>query len=198
MNNTHSEIPEVLDFLGFTKVSGSSSLYQLNMYADQRITACAQICDRRIVMNFKQNGKPIISAWQPRSTSNPGAVIAGVDKVLKKLGCDLMSRQTVFAAVNTKQLTADIVRCRSSNVWGYKFNVKSPKDKFGDLIMQFKGTQGGPGDLYIYYSVPIQVYRRMQSAPSVGHYFWVYVRNNYKYSKLTGNKHGVLPNAINH
>ena len=102
-----------------------------------------------------------------------------------------------MAAINTRDLTSDIVRVKSSNVWGYKFNVKEQGDNTGDLIVQFKGNNGGPGDVYIYYDVPVRVYRRWQSAPSVGHYFWVYIRNNFKYSKLTGNRRGKLPNAVN-
>lgn len=50
-------------------------------------------------------------------------------------------------------------------------NIKDRKSKVGDLLVQFKDTQGGPGDIYIYYDVPIIVYRRWQSAPSKGHYF---------------------------
>ena len=103
----------------------------------------------------------------------------------------------ITAAINTKNLAQNLIRVRSSNVWAIGFNVRKNGDKVGDLVMQFKNKNGGAGDVYIYYDVDVQVYRRMQSAPSVGHYFWEYVRNNYMYAKLTGNKHGVLPNAIN-
>lgn len=133
-------------------------------------------------------------------------LILDVDSRLKQAGeslfaatilIDSAKRQSVMAAINTRDLTSDIVRVKSSNVWGYKFNVKEQGDNTGDLIVQFKGNNGGPGDVYIYYDVPVRVYRRWQSAPSVGHYFWVYIRNNFKYSKLTGNRRGKLPNAVN-
>jgi hypothetical protein len=103
----------------------------------------------------------------------------------------------IMAAINTKNLAQNLVRVRSSNVWALGYNVKNKGDNVGDMVMQFKNKNGGAGDLYIYYSIPIKVYRRLLNAPSVGHEFWVSVRNNYKYSKLTGNKRGVLPNAIN-
>lgn len=82
-------------------------------------------------------------------------------------------------------------------MWGYTLNVRNKGDREGDLFIQFKGRNGGPDDIYIYYDVPVRLYRKLVSTPSKGHFFWQYVRNNYKYSKLTGNKRGVLPNAIN-
>lgn len=103
--------------------------------------------------------------------------------------------QTVTAS--SRDLTQDLVRVKSSNIWAYSMNIKDRKSGIGDIVVQFKAPHGGPGDIYIYYDVPVRVYRRWQSAPSKGHYFWQYIRNFYKYSKLTGNKHGVLPNAVN-
>lgn len=87
----------------------------------------------------------------------------------------------------TADLIRQLVRVRSSNIWGYSINVKD-KNNFGDVIVQFKGKDGGPGDVYMYYDVPVRVYRRWQSAPSKGHYFWVNIRDRYRYSKLTGDK----------
>lgn len=106
-------------------------------------------------------------------------------------------RDDVFASVNTRELTRSMVRVRSSNVWSYGINIRNRKDKFGDVLAQFKGTNGGPGDIYMYLDVPVTVYRRWVSAPSKGHFFWQYIRNNYNYIKLTGDKRGKLDNAIN-
>ncbi|MBP5433737.1 KTSC domain-containing protein [Ruminococcus sp.] len=103
----------------------------------------------------------------------------------------------ITAAINTRNMAKDLTRVRSSNVWAVGYNVKQQGDKTGDMMMQFKGPNGGAGDLYIYYDVPLQTYRRLLTAGSVGHTFWVLVRDNFKYSKLTGNKRGVLPNAVN-
>lgn len=111
---------------------------------------------------------------------------------------DKESLEAIFAASkSTRDLVKDIVRVKSSNIWGYNINIKDRKDKTGNVVVQFKGKNGGPDDVYIYYDVPIIVYRRWHTASSKGHYFHQYIRNNYRYSKLTGNKRGVLPNAIN-
>ena len=103
----------------------------------------------------------------------------------------------IMAAINTKNLAQNLVRVRSSNVWAVGFNVKNKGDKVGDLVIQFKNKNGGGGDVYIYFDVPLTVYRRMMSTTSFGHFVWEYIRNSFNYSKLTGNKRGVLPNAIN-
>ena len=103
----------------------------------------------------------------------------------------------ILAAINTRDLTKDMVRVKSSNVWSYGMHIRKAKAPIGDIIVQFKDKHGGPGDIYMLYDVPVNVYRRWVSAPSKGHFYWKYLRNNYKYSKLTGNKRGVLPNAVN-
>ena len=100
----------------------------------------------------------------------------------------------IFSADSSKTFTNDLVRVKSSNLWSYGMQVKDKR--VGDLYIQFKNKFGGPGDVYRYYDVPIVLYRRLQSAPSKGHFFWVYVRNHYRYSKLTGDKRGRLPNAV--
>lgn len=107
-------------------------------------------------------------------------------------------RSEIIAAISSRDIAKDLVRVKSSNVWAYGMNVKNRGDKTGDIIAQFKGADGGPtGGTYIYYDVPIDVYRRWVSAPSKGSYFWKYIRNNYRYSKLDGDRRGKLPNAIN-
>lgn len=106
-------------------------------------------------------------------------------------------RLSIFAAINTRNLAKSLSHVKSSNIWAYGINVRNRKDKMGDVLVQFKAKNGGAGDIYIYYDVPKTIFNRWQSAPSKGHYFWVYIRNNFKYSKLTGDKIGKLDNAIN-
>lgn len=106
------------------------------------------------------------------------------------------ARKSILAAINTKNFSNKLIRVKSSNVWSIGLNMKDRKDKTGDLLVQFKGKTGGPGDVYIYYDVPFALYRKWQTAPSKGHFFWKYIRNYYKYSKLTGDKKGKLKNAI--
>lgn len=109
----------------------------------------------------------------------------------------VLNSSEILSSTSTRDLLKNIVRCRSSNIWGYGINVKDKKDRVGNMIIQFKNKYGGPDDVYMYYDVPIEVYRRMITAPSKGHYMWYNIRNKYRYSKLTGNKRGVLPNAVN-
>ena len=109
---------------------------------------------------------------------------------------DSRYRQEVTAAINTRDLTKQLVRVRSSNIWSVGMNVRSRGDRTGDVLVQFKDKDGGAGDIYIYYDVPITIYRKWTSAPSRGHYFWQNIRNYYKYAKLTGNKKTYLPNGL--
>lgn len=97
----------------------------------------------------------------------------------------------------TKDATRNMVRVKSSNVWSYSINIKSAGDNVGDVYVQFKDKHGGPGDIYVYYDVPVKLWRKFITAPSKGNFVWRYLRNNFWYSRLTGNKRGVLPNAIN-
>lgn len=110
---------------------------------------------------------------------------------------DSRYRQQVTAAINTRNLSDQMVRVKSSNIWSYGMNIRSQGDRTGDVVVQFKDRNGGAGDIYIYYDVPISIYRKWQSVPSKGHFFWQNIRNNFKYSKLTGDRKGKLSNAIN-
>lgn len=94
----------------------------------------------------------------------------------------------------TKDFVSKLSRVKSSNVWSYAFQ---PKDnQLGDMLMQFKAKNGGPGDIYIYYNVPIKIWQRLVAAPSKGHAFWELIRNVYTYAKLTGDKKTRLANGI--
>lgn len=102
----------------------------------------------------------------------------------------------IFAA-SARDVAKGMVRTQSSNIWSYMIDIADRHDKIGTLYVQFKGKHGGPDDVYCYYDVPVTLYRKWLSAPSKGHFFWVYIRNAFKYSKLTGNRRGILPNAVN-
>ena len=96
--------------------------------------------------------------------------------------------------LTTRDFLSKLIKVRSSNVWAYAFN---PKDEYiGDMLMQFKSSNGGPGDVYIYYDVPSKIWRKLVAAPSKGHAFWELIRHNYTYAKLTGDKRTKLPNGI--
>lgn len=94
----------------------------------------------------------------------------------------------------TQDFVKKLQRVKSSNVWSYAFQ---PKDNnVGDMLMQFKAKNGGPGDIYIYYNVPNKVWQRLVGSPSKGATFWRLVRNVYTYAKLTGDKRTKLANGI--
>ena len=94
----------------------------------------------------------------------------------------------------TQDFVKKLSRVKSSNVWSYAFQPKD--DQFGDMLMQFKRKDGGPGDIYIYYNVPNKIWQRLVAAPSKGHAFWALIRNVFTYAKLTGDKQTKLPNGI--
>lgn len=112
--------------------------------------------------------------------------------------CDSRYRkQVIECAISTRDISRNMVRVKSSNVWSIGINVREHGDRTADVVAQFKGKNGGPGDIYIYYDVPVKLYKMWVTANSKGHFLWRYLRNNFKYSKLTGDKRGKLPNAIN-
>lgn len=108
------------------------------------------------------------------------------------------NRQYVInCAISSRDMTKNMVRVKSSNIWSYGINIKRRGDDTGDVLVQFKGKNGGPDDIYMYYDVPVKIYRQWIAAPSKGHFFWVNIRNYYKYRKLTGDKRTKLRNGIN-
>lgn len=136
--------------------------------------------------------EPALASIETYCSAHDASVFSNI--VLVNPGQDVTP---VLAAISSRDLSKNMVRVRSSNIWSYGINVKSNKDNKGDVIVQFKGPNGGPDDIYLYMDVPIKVWKRWITAPSKGHYFWQYIRNNYFYRKLTGDKRGKLRNAIN-
>lgn len=94
----------------------------------------------------------------------------------------------------TQDFVKKLARVKSSNVWSYAFQPKD--EKTGDMLMQFKKKDGGPGDIYIYYNVPSKLWQRFVASPSKGHFMWQFIRNVFTYAKLTGDKRTHLPNGI--
>lgn len=189
---TSSSISMNRDIQDVTKILG------FNEVADGEYLHCDD--DPKMTLSIAASGFRLDYLGTYQFIYSCTALIRVVEGLIKAHGRQLGGEipvAPVMAAINTRNLAQNIVRVKSSNVWGYTINVKDRKSKFGDVIVQFKGNNGGPGDIYIYYDVPVLTYRRWHSAPSKGHYFWVYIRNNFKYSKLTGDKRGKLHNAVN-
>lgn len=208
------EFEDAMDFLGFTRTlnnmytENDPTVYELsvkssdNKYIDVRVIKY----DDGFVTTYWIDGKRLPKSSTPSDTLDVSKLVQNIEKMLNKYKynmivnsavIDVRFRDTIMAAINTRNLADNMVRVKSSNVWSYGMNIKDRHDKTGDVLVQFKDNQGGPGDIYIYYDVEPRVYRKWQSAPSKGSYFWKNIRNRYKYSKLTGDKRGKLVNAIN-
>ena len=93
-------------------------------------------------------------------------------EIIRCMFADASDRCNIFAAISTKEITKNMVRAKSSNIWSYAINVRNAKDSTGDMYIQFKGRDGGPDDIYMYFDVPVKIYRRFITAPSKGHFFW--------------------------
>ena len=189
-----------MQLLGFdSDISKSNFTMKSRLSNNDELTVTASIQNDTFYINAHNNNVALPSYKLPKPTKNIAKFIYSTECFLIRCGLEVASDLSVpiEGAINTHNLAQKLVRVKSSNVWGYTINVKNRKDKFGDVIVQFKDKNGGPGDVYIYYDVPVLTYRRWQSARSKGHYFWQYIRNYFKYSKLTGDKRGKLHNAVN-
>lgn len=194
------EFREAMHILGFYQVENSYEMRSTS--GSKKISASASISKDSISLKFSVNGKRIASSTE---TSIEDAILC-IEETLSGYGWSAFSQvqsscrrvaQNIFAAINTSDLSNRLFRVKSSNVWAYRLFMRDRHDKTGDLIVQFKARDGGPGDVYQYYDVPFTLFRRWQATTSKGHFFWKYIRNYYKYSKLTGDKRGKLANAIN-
>ena len=162
--------------------------------------------DGSVKVIMYQNYEELPVNKQINDISSSDSLVLSIDTILNKYNiksfetvlCNIEYRSEIIeCAISSRDITKNMVRVKSSNIWSYNINIKDKKDKFGDVVVQFKDRRGGPGDIYIYYDVPITIYRSWHTSPSKGHYFWQYIRNNFKYSKLTGDKRGKLSNAVN-
>lgn len=111
--------------------------------------------------------------------------------------CATYERQSIMAAISARDLTKNMVRVKSSNLWGFAINIKNDETDVGDLYVQFKNRSGGAGEVYVYYDVPVKIYQQFISGPSKGHNFWKYIRGKYRFAKLTGDKRTKLKGGVN-
>lgn len=198
------DLKEAMTLLGFTewtsKTSDMITYTRSDKVKDKNVNTMVFLDpngEMSITQTVNGNSKKLV--YTP--TTDVATILKRVEHLLNKLDIQVFefidASKEVFAAINTKDLAKKLVRVKSSNVWAIGINVRHQGDTTGDVLAQFKGKNGGPGDVYIYYDVPIKVYNRWVAATSIGHFFWKYIRNNFMYSKLTGDKRGKLRNAIN-
>lgn len=208
-----NDMDDALKLMGFAPI-------ELNFYRrvdpEQDLAMYGEVFDDGIVLDVYEKNQRVAS----KTVTNPHDLISFVESELKSRNIENIkivqadeldmvdngiSPRSVMAArfspknsnrqkMSTRDFMDRLLRVKSSNVWAYAFN---PKDEYtGDMLMQFKGTNGGPGDVYIYYDVPSKIWRRLVAAPSKGAAFWKLIRNQYTYAKLTGDKRTKLPNGI--
>lgn len=154
------------------------------------------------VIDLFKNGKLIKQFDSDSGLFERLDAIACSDNVFASVGFISNDVFPILAAKNkkrrsTQEIARDLIRVKSSNVWSYGVEVSNEDPKVGNVYIQFKGKKGGPGDIYVYYEVPLSLWRKFISYPSKGAFVWKYLRHKFYYSKLTGDKRGVLPNAIN-
>ena len=189
-----------MHILGFYQIEDTFSM--TGNVDGGKVSASAKLDGMRIGIKFYFNNKKVSAS----SESSIEDAILCIENTLGKYGWSAFSpvrssvrrfAQNIMAAINTSDLSSRLFRVKSSNVWAYRLFMRDRHDKTGDLIVQFKDRNGGPGDVYQYYDVPFVLFRKWQATTSKGHFFWKYIRNYYKYSKLTGDKRGKLANAVN-
>lgn len=110
---------------------------------------------------------------------------------------DNKNLSTIIASLSTKEIVKNMKRVKSSNIYSQTINVHDPENKVGDVYIRFH-KNGVPTWTYVYYDVPIKLYRKWLAAPSKGSFFWHNMRHNFYYTKLDGDKYGKLKNSINH
>lgn len=185
------DIEFIIDYYGFRSQANGVWIAEVN-----GTTLILTISPQEFVLNVEtEDGKT--SSYSYRM----------IEDLLLELDSYYKEDQSVFsstgipinitAASNARDLARNLVRVKSSNIWAYGMNLEDRKQKEGTLVVQFKGPQGGPGDIYMYYDVPVVVWRKWLNAASKGNYFWKFIRNNFYYRKMTGDKRGKLKNALN-
>lgn len=150
---------------------------------------------------------PLSTEYMIRTSSNDGTKTQYIEKsnsikLVELLyttfaGCQSLQNNVIAAAISSREITKNMVRVKSTNLWSVCLNVHNRGDNVGDLFIRFKGPNGGDnGGLYQYFDVPVRLYRRYISAPSKGSFFWRKIRNNYTYGRLDGSKRTFLPDGI--
>ena len=193
----YTDMLEAIKMLGFEHLEMNFFRRVEEIDIDSNLVLYCEIYDDCAKVDVYEDATQIDS----QSFKRPIKLIDYIENLLKSYDIEsikLVPREddnstSVFGAT-TRDFAKKLLRVKSSNVWSYAFQPKT--EQIGDLLMQFKGDNGGPGDIYIYYDVPSKIWRKLVAAPSKGHAFWEYIRNIFKYAKLTGDKRTHLPNGI--
>lgn len=194
-------LPVSSDDLEFIKVVYGCKQIRPNAWSTENARI---ICSASDVNNFRVT--VINASKQSRMFADTESLLNYLDNLHRdnSIFCKVILRgvelRSIFAKRDRRsslEVTENLIRVKSSNVWAYGVEIKDNNAKVGDVYVQFKRTNGGPGDIYKYYDVPVNLWRKFISYPSKGAFVWKYLRRGFNYSKLTGDKKGKLPNAIN-
>ena len=192
---------EAMNLLGFKHEFDNTWLFE-----NDNLTARMMYYRDGVVQTYWTGSTHSRIKPSPPDTSDISKLVANFEKMLKKYGdTDLIEatflpvdyRDKIEAAKSSRDLANLIQRTRSSNIWGFGFNVTDDTGEgSGDLVMQFREPNGGGGAIYQYFDVPIRLYRNLLRAPSKGAFFWKHIRNNFTYRKLTGDRKTKLAHGI--
>lgn len=208
--NLHDYINATSEVLPF---STDDLEYVLDVYKfePERNYWVAKIDSTVLILKVDEDGKSIILNAQSDGKTD-AKEFESIDDLILELDSyyqdvDLFSAVSILntsaranaieAASNSRDISKNLVRVRSSNIWAYGIDIRDRKSGVGDVYIQFKGKNGGPDDIYVYFDVPVNLWRKFIAAPSKGHFFWMNIRNNFWYRKLTGDKRTKLKNGIN-
>lgn len=85
----------------------------------------------------------------------------------------------VHSDAKIRNIVNNMEQIKSSNIWGYGIDTDGKSGR-GNVIVRFRNKKtGGPGQVYVYYNVPLNIYRGWHSAASKGHYLWQHFRDKY-------------------
>lgn len=108
----------------------------------------------------------------------------------------ITSTHRITCAISSRDMSSQLIKTKSSNIDSFGMNIRDRHDKTGDVVVKFKATKTSPSDMYIYYDVPVKLWKQWLTTTSKGHFFWKFIRNNFTYRKLTGDKKTHLPNGL--
>lgn len=204
-SNTYTEFLEAIQMMGFEPIEMNffRRTEPIDDETNSELIMYCELFSDKIELNIYTDAVCISSSI----VTKPLEFIDKVEQYLDIYGIDsvklapidssiTINGQPIFAKSNftTKDFVKKLMRVKSSNIWSYAFQ---PKDyNKGDMLIQFKGSNGGPEDIYIYYDVPNKLWQKFVAAPSKGAFFWRHIRNVFKYGKLTGDKRTKLPNGV--
>lgn len=199
-NTFNEELDFILNMYGFSrKEEDEVEVGRYSRETEDGIVYIKDLGDETQVEVYTLDESDVFDNFDELTKHLDSLFDSGENSILSSQAIDSTSplNMTVNAAISTRDLAKNLVRVKSSNLWAYTINIRDRKSKVGDVLVQFKGPKGGPGDIYLYMDVPISLWRKWLSAPSKGHFLWKYIRNDFLYRKLTGDRKGKLHNAVN-